>query len=122
MPITVKIIGILVIALAIIFIARVDVLEKFIKHIIGENKMIYFGGVIRLVIGAFLLLAASQCKIPLLILILGIITLASGILIFFLGLEKIKGMLNWILERPQIVRRLLPIVALIYGALLAYGG
>jgi hypothetical protein len=122
MPILVKVVGIIIIAVAIILIVRTEVLEKFIKYILDEDKMIYFGGVIRLIIGAFLLLAASQCKIPLLILVLGIIILASGILVFLLGTDRVKKALGWILERPPIIKRLIPVIALLFGALLAYGG
>lgn len=120
MPLTVKILGILIVSLVIILLIRPELMKRMLEYVLKEPVFIYVAAVVRILIGSFLLLAASQCKIPIIILILGLLILAAGIFIFFVGQNRAKAMLTWVIEKTPTVHRLFAIVALIIGALLIY--
>lgn len=119
MPLLVKILGIVLIALAILFLIRPKTIKQLLEFFM-EGKIIYFGGVIRLIIGVFFLLAASECKFPTIMIVLGILMLASGILIFLLGLERSRSFVRVVSEKSELVHRVLALAPLIIGILLVY--
>ena len=120
MPVLVRIFGIIIIGVVIIFLVKPEIVKKFLEYVKGEEKMIYIGGVVRIVIGAFLLLAASQCRIPLIVLILGIIAFATGIIILLIGISRVKKMLEWLSTKSINVLRTLMVIPLIFGVLMVY--
>lgn len=119
MLILVKLIGLLIVAMGIIFLLSPKVLKQYIAFW-KQGKKIYALGVLRLLIGVVFLLTASQCRLVGVILTLGILILLKGIAIFVLGLEKIKSMLDWWGRKSPLVFRLLSLVALAIGALILY--
>ena len=119
MVIFVKIVGILILVLSIMGIIYPDAMKKVALFFV-EGKRLYIVGVIRIIIGICLLLAASQAKIPIIILILGIIILVAGIFCFLIGPEKMKPKINAIMEKSANIRRLLAVIAFIIGALMVY--
>jgi hypothetical protein len=120
MPILVKILGIVIIGIVFIVLIRIDTLKRLLNFVLEQTTMIYVIGVIRIIIGSFLLLAASQCKIPVIILVIGLILLASGILVFLIGTERAKKMLGWMLAQTPVMQRVWVTAALIIGALMVY--
>lgn len=121
MSLLVKILGILVIAMAVLIIIRPQALKKLIGFF-QEGKAIYLGAVSRLIIGVFLLLAASGCRYPSIVIALGIITLAMGILTFIIGIERCRAWLKAIGEKSELIHRLIAIIPLAFGILLVYAG
>ena len=85
-----------------------------------QGRKLYIVGILRLLIGIILLLVASQCRLVGVVITLGIFFLIGGIVIFILGLERIKSMLNWWNKRSLLVIRLMGLIALALGALLLY--
>jgi len=80
----------------------------------------YFAGLIRLVLAIIFLLAARECDITPVIVFFGILFLISGLLIFVIGLEKVKSIINWYQEQSILVLRLLALVALAIGVVIIY--
>lgn len=118
MVLFVKIIGILMISVAIIMMISPASIRKFLNWAMEDGKVIYFGGVVRLVIGIFLLLAASQCKIPIVIVILGILTLATGISVFLIGLERCRKLLDYMLKRNDMALRFILLIPIVVAVLM----
>jgi len=114
----VRILGIVVIAMGIIFLLAPGILKQIITFM-GQGKRLYAAGVLRLLIGGMLLYAASQCRLPEVIIVLGILVLASGIAIFVLG-EKTKSMINWFNKKSLLSLRFAGLIPLAFGALLLY--
>ena len=120
MVLTVKVIGILLIAFSVILLIRPQALKSMLVFVIEQQKMIYFAAVLRLVIGALLLLAASNAAIPIIIIVLGIIFLVSGIMIFFLGVDRVKSIVEKFLDKSDMVYRALAAIPLVVGILLVW--
>ncbi len=119
MLILVKLIGIVIVVMGITFLLSPKKLKHFMAFL-GQGKRLYGVGILRLLFGVILLLAASQCRLVGVILTLGILILIGGILIFVLGLERVKSMLNWWNKRSPLILRLMGLIALALGALLLY--
>jgi len=119
MDVVVKIIGIVIVALGIAYLLKPGIMT-YLMEFFKEGKRMYFAGLIRLVLAIIFLLAARECDITPVIVFFGILFLISGLLIFVIGLEKVKSIINWYQEQSILVLRLLALVALAIGVVIIY--
>ncbi len=119
MLILVKLIGIIIAGMGIVVLLSPKALHQMLSYW-GQGKKLYLAGILRLLIGVILLLAAPQCRLVGVILALGILCLIKGILIFILGIEKTKAVLDWWKNRSHRVIRLIGLIVIAFGALLIY--
>jgi hypothetical protein len=119
MELVVKIIGIIIVALAMVYLLKPEVMTYVIEFF-KEGKRIYFAGLIRLVLAVIFLLAARECDITWVIILFGILFLISGLLTFVLGLERIKSIIGWWQKQSVFTLRLFALVAFIIGAIIIY--
>ncbi len=119
MEVIVKIIGIAIVALAIVYLLKPDVMKSLMEFF-TEGKRIYFAGLIRLVLAVVLLLAARECDYTSVIIFLGILFLVSGLLIFVLGPERVKSIVDWYQSQSLFVFRLFALVAFAIGVVIIY--
>jgi len=119
MDIVIKIIGIVFIAIAIVFLLKPGVMNP-IMEFFKKGKRIYFAGIARLVLAVVFLLGARECDITWLIAIFGILFLISGLSIFMLGPERIRRMIDWFQKQSAIFLRVMAIIVLAFGAIIIY--
>ena len=119
MAIAVKIIGIVFVFIAVVYLLRPDIL-KYLMEFFKKGRRIYFAGLLRFVLAVVFLLAANDCRIPWVIITFGILFIISGLLVFTLGLEKLKAMINWCQKQPALILRFIAIIALAIGAVIIY--
>ena len=119
MAILIKLFGIVVVIMGAAFLIN----PKLIKQYIGfwqQQKRLHIGGAIALLLGIIFLLAASQCRLAGVIMVLGIMSIAKAIFIFTRGLKGFQPMFNWWLARPDSFLRAYAVFALAMGALVIY--
>lgn len=119
MDIVVKIIGIVIVALATAYLLKPDIM-RYLMEFFKEGKRIYFAGLIRLVLAVVFLLAARECDITSVIIIFGLLFLISGLLTFIIGLERVKSIIDWYQEQSLLVLRLLALVTFFIGVVIIY--
>lgn len=119
MVLLVKVLGIVVIVLSLIFILRAEMMKKFMAYCL-EDKNITMIAVLRIIIGLFLLIASTHCSGVLIVVIIGLLTLAAGIVPFMLGFERVKIYINTLMAKPLNLLRLLALIPLVAGILLVY--
>lgn len=119
MVVFIRLIGICVIALGIIFLLNPNMMKEYMAFW-TKGKRIYIGASLSIMIGILLLLSASQCRFFWVIAIAGILALIKGIALFVLGPEKLKTKINWWTKRSAIVLRILAFIVLVIGVLLIY--
>ncbi|MCM8771347.1 MAG: hypothetical protein NC936_05760 [Candidatus Omnitrophica bacterium] len=119
MLILVKIIGILSVALGAVILLNPKAMKQLIIFWNQGNRL-YVAAILRILVGVIFLLAASQCRVRILIIVLGIVVIVKGIFIFILGLERVKSMLGWWQQRSFAIFRLLGLLALVLGAIILY--
>ena len=119
MDIVIKIIGIIFVAVGIVYLLKPDVM-KWLMGFFKKGKRIYFAGLIRFVLAVIFLLAANQCKIPWVIIGFGILFMISGLLVFTLGSDRIKSILDWWQKQSPSLLRVMSIIALAVGTVIIY--
>ena len=119
MDIVVKIVGIVVVFIGIVYLLKPGVLKSFIGFF-KKGKRIYFVGLIRFVLAVIFLLAANRCKMPWVIIVFGILFMISGLLIFILRAERLKSILDWWQRQSPLLLRLMGLITLAVGAAIIY--
>lgn len=116
MNIVLKVLGILIILDSIIVMTKPalfkTVMSFFARHL-------YLGAAIKGIFGLLFLFGASQCKFPKVMIILGILGLFTAVAIVVFN-EKMKAVMNFLVNRSIVFWRLMSIVYLAFGALIIY--
>ena len=119
MKIVIQILGILIGAVGIVYLLKPDIMKHLIEFF-KQGKRIYFAGVIRLALAVIFFLGARECDITWVIVVFGILFLIGGLLIFILGPEKIRRILDWYQKQSVLFLRVLAVIALAIGAIIIY--
>jgi hypothetical protein len=115
----IKIIGIIIILMSILYLAKPDII-KHLMEFFKKGLRVYIIALTRFVLAVVFLLAATQCNHPRLVTALGILFLISGLLVIILGPKKIGPIFEWYLAQPPMIFRILSVITLVFGALVLY--
>ena len=115
--IAIKSIGIIIALMGIVYLLRPDIIKK-LMNFFRKGRRIYFSGVLRLALAVVFLVGARECRYFTIILVSGIIFLVGGLLIFLLGPEKIRKILDWYQEQPVLIFRIIAIIVLAFGVII----
>jgi uncharacterized protein YjeT (DUF2065 family) len=83
-----------------------------------KGKRIYFPGLIRFALAVVFFLGARECRYFWIIFASGVIFLTGGLLIFVLGPEKIRRILDWYQEQPTLIFRIIAVIVLVFGVII----
>ena len=119
MDIVIKTLGIIIALVGIIYFLRPDVM-KWLMEFFKQGKRIYFAGLIRFALAIVFLVAARECKHSWVIFAFGILFIISGLLIFMLGLEKLKSIIDWYQKQSVLLLRVIAVIALALGGVIIY--
>jgi uncharacterized protein YjeT (DUF2065 family) len=119
MKIVIQSLGIIFILIAVLYQLKPNTMKSMIEFV-KQGRRLYFAGLIRLVLAIVFLVGARECDVPWVMIALGVLLMMSGLLIFALGLEKIKSMINWLQKQPILILRVLALIALAVGAIVIY--
>jgi len=115
----IKTIGILIIILGSACLLNPTFIINQVTYF-KQGKRIYLGAALNILIGALLLMNASQSKLMAVVVVLGILSLLKGISIFVVGTEKVKKLMDCVEGKPVSVLRMMAALTLVVGALLIY--
>jgi len=105
--------------MGITYLLRPDIIKKLMGFF-KKGKRIYFAGLIRFALAVVFFVAARECRYFWIIFASGIIFLISGFLIFMLGPEKIRRILDWYQNQPILIFRVIALVILAFGAIIIF--
>lgn len=117
--IVIKSLGILFVLMGVAYLLRPEIIKGLMRFFKKGNR-IYFAGLLRFVLAVVFLFAATECRIPAVIGALGIIFLLSGALIFLLGPERIRAILDWYDRQPITIFNFISLVVVIVGAVIIF--
>ena len=117
--IVVKSLGMLFALMGIAYLLRPNIIKKLMVFF-KKGKRIYFTGLIRFALAIVFLVAARECRFPWIIFASGIIFLIGGLLIFMLGPEKIRRILDWYEQQPALIFRVIALIVLAFGAIIIF--
>ena len=115
--IVIKSLGVLFTLMGIAYLLRPDIIKRLMGFF-KKGKRIYFAGLIRFALAIVFFVAARECRYFWIIFASGIIFLAGGLLIFLLGPEKIRRILNWYQDQPALIFRIIALVVLAFGIII----
>ncbi|MFA5119450.1 MAG: hypothetical protein WC695_11495 [Candidatus Omnitrophota bacterium] len=119
MMIFVKSIGILITFMGTMILLNPKIARKMMGFW-RQGKHMYIGGLVRLMLGIIFLYYAPAARAPQLLSGLGVLALAGGLLIFIVGIKKIKAILDWWDKKPESFLRLLSLFVIVFGVLIIY--
>jgi len=119
MGIVIQSLGIVFCIIGIVYLLRPDVM-KWLMEFFKQGKRIYFAGLIRFALAIVFLAGARECKHPCIIFAFGLLFIIGGLLIFVLGPEKIRRMLEWYQKQPVLIFRVIAVIVLAIGAVIIY--
>ncbi len=117
MAIVIQILGIVIVAIAIVYILKPGVINRMIAFF-KKGKRLYLAAPIRLALGVIFLLGARECKQFWVIFTLGILLLISGILVLVLGPKKLVPIIEWFQKQSEILARAMALIVLAIGVVI----
>lgn len=117
MAIVIQILGIVIVAIAIVYILKPGVINRMIEFFKKGNRL-YIAAPVRLAFAVVFIFGASKCKQPWVILVFGILLLISGILILVLGPNKLRPMIEWWQKQSAVFLRAMALIALAFGVII----
>ena len=115
----VRVIGVVFIFMTIVYLLKPDIMKRLMEFF-KQGRRIYFAAMVRFVLAIVFLLAARQCRQFWIIFAFGVLFIISGLLIFILGLEKVKSYISWWQKQPAMFLRVIALIGLGLGALIIY--
>jgi uncharacterized protein YjeT (DUF2065 family) len=115
----IKGLGILFTLMGIAYLLRPEIIKKLMGFF-KKGKRIYFAGLVRLALAVVFFVAASECRYFWIIFASGIIFLMGGLLIFLLGPDKIRRILDWYEGQPVVIFRIIALIVLVFGMVIIF--
>lgn len=119
MDIVIRIIGIVFVFVTIVYFLKPDIMKRLMEFF-KQGRRVYFAALIRLALAVVFLLAARQCRLFWVIFAFGVLFIISGLLIFILGLERVKSYISWWQRQPLLLLRFVALLGLAIGAIIIY--
>ncbi len=119
MDIAIKSLGILIALMGIAYLLRPEIIKR-LMNFFKKGRRIYLSGLLRFALAIVFFLGARECRSFWVIFASGMIFLAGGILIFTIGPERIRRILDWYQEQPIFIFRIIALIVLVFGAIIIY--
>ena len=121
MAIVVTLVGILLVAAGVVIAVAP---KRFIDWISSLEPGVRFWAAIlvRVALGVWFLLAAPSCRLPVVVQVVGILSLIAAAAILLIGRTSLDAFMDWWLGLPQSLLRSWSVLAVGFGALLIYAG
>ena len=97
--------------------------EKFWKMVNGvmdKDWAIYFAVILRLLLGAALILAAAQSRFPMVLQVLGWLAVIAAVAILFMGRDRLKKFIAWFQRMTNTTVRVWLLFGFAFGVFLVY--
>lgn len=113
----IQIIGIVIVAIGIVYVLKPSVMKRLFEFFKKGNRL-YVAAPIRLGLAIVFLVGAGECKQFWVIFVLGILLLISGILVILLGPRKLVPILEWFQGQSEILQRVIALIVLAVGVII----
>lgn len=104
----------------ILMLLKPDVIFKlFAKHTDSVGLHV-FAVVVRIFLGIALIVAALQSRFPVILQVLGWLSIITAFVLVVMGRARFKGLINWALCMRSPLKRLVGVIAVLFGMFLVY--
>jgi len=119
--IVVVVLGIVICVLSVWGIVAPNRLVDLVKSVAIHESGIYVAVLVRVLMGAALLMTAATSKFPLAFQIIGLIAIIAAVALVFMGRGGMRKLVAWFDRFPAVLIRVWLIAGLGFGAFLVYG-
>ena len=95
-------------------------LWKMINGVMEKDWAIHIAVIMRLLLGAALIIAAPQSRFPVAMEVLGWIAIVAAIAILFMGRDRMKKFIAWFQRMTNTMVRVWLVFGIAFGAFLVY--
>ena len=117
MDMVIKIIGIVLVLLALGCLIKPDFLRGSMQFF-RKGSRVYVIALMRFALAVVFFMAARECRNVWVILAFGILFLLSGLLIIILGPKRISTMIDWYVKQSALLLRFLALIAAALGVVI----
>jgi uncharacterized protein YjeT (DUF2065 family) len=115
----VKLLGIYMVAIGAVYLVKASIMKKFLQFWL-KGKRYYLGGILSFAVGILLLIASGACQWKGFVIFFGVAAIFKGVLLFALGEQKIKVLMQYFTKMSTSRIRIMGLVSIGMGALLIY--
>jgi uncharacterized protein YjeT (DUF2065 family) len=119
MDIVIKAIGTVIVCIGLVYLIKPEIFRSIMGFFVKGSRL-YLAALVRFALAIVFFLGARHCGVKWVIVLFGLIFLLSGLLIFMLGLEKAKGIINWYQAQPSFMLRVVATIVLGGGLIIVY--
>ena len=120
MTVLIIIFAALILLAGIILVINPDRLFGFLSRHTEKLELQILATVVRLLLGALLIYQSSASRYPLVIEIIGWISIVAGLFFSLIGREKFKRIMTWELTLTKPIGRIGGVIAICFGAFLIH--
>ena len=121
MAIIVSAVGVVIAVIGAIGVASPHKLITLLDHVQSPTRF-WLAVFMRVVLGVVFLVVAPDCRLPLVVQIVGVVSLVAAFGILALGRKRLDAFIGWWLRRSPALFRLWASAAIAFGTLLVYAG
>ncbi len=112
--------GILILSGGALLIFKPDSIFSQFKRYGDSLGLHVFAVIVRIILGIALVIGAAESRYPVVLQILGWLTISAALVLSMIGRERFKGLINWAVGIKPLFQRLMGILAVLFGCFLVY--
>ena len=119
MKIIIALVGVLICLAGLVILIIPEKFRNVMNRWTGQPRFL-FAVIARIIIGAILLLEASNLKFTLAMQIIGGISILAAVVLLLMGQERMDRIIDWFMRLSDEVFRIMSVFAFAFGAFLIY--
>ena len=120
MTIVIIIFGALTLLAGIVIVINPEIIFGFLRNNLDKVELHILAVAVRIVLGALLIYQSSLSKFPLVIEIIGWLSIVAAIILALMGRRNFKRLMSWALSLAKPMGRAGGVIAMAFGAFLIY--
>ena len=120
MTILIIIFGALTLLAGILIVINPETIFGFLRNNLDKVELHILAVVVRIVLGVLLIYQSSISKFPLVIEIIGWLSIVAAIFLAVMGRRNFKRLMSWALSLAKPIGRVGGVIAMAFGAFLIY--
>jgi len=112
--------GALTLSAGIVILINSEVIFGFLRNNLDRLELHILAVVVRIVLGVLLIYQSSLSKFPLVIEIIGWLSIVAAIILAVMGRRNFRRLMSWALSLAKPIGRVGGVIAMAFGAFLIY--
>ena len=120
MSVLIILVGVLILLAGIVIVLNPEIIFSFLRKNLDKLGLYVLASVLRIVLGVLLISQSNVSKFPLVIEIMGWLSIIAAILLAVIGRRNFNRLMSWALSFGKTFNRVGGVLAMAFGAFLVY--